>query len=912
VCDGLDVQSVNIGAVDTAGAIHVHVRVRMTAQRLNIRFLRFSCQTIDTAAAGKPLTLSCQTAPFVVCSHITSQRATAQLKLRSNGGGVTPSTLRSQIRQHFIATNKFSRILGDSDLSFLCDVAVQSAPRNGATTLQQHASGGMVVTGEAYWAWLDRVVALLTRFTTLFDNYALMMFVTRAQAVALLQQTDTANHAIALLDNTPDADSLSGSEPRLALAFVSDLGEPGQVEYKIVDKSVNGSNALLRVLARFGVTHMLLSNGASLPLFGLNSQQDASLGMTNATVAAAAAAAGASFVSVTSEHSSRRSSVSGPSSRRSSTRSRRRTASTGNAARKQQHQHQQQHQQQQHISATISAAQNSRKNSTASSSTSSSGDAPTSAAASRANSRRQVATARSSAAATATAAATQLRQQALDAINHVNPNLHATAANNNNAHRSVALASATPSALNPLVIESQPDTAVRSERCKHTYVLSVATARVNNIVAWLVDLNGARVPHGAQIVSTVIEQRNRAGVVRVVLAVRLKAQRLSIRCLALQCNVSDQEEPLTASPGNDPDSRDIVIVSEPFIVCSHITSQRAIAEETLRNAFNRPGGIVLPVVAPDVLTPHVGVDFSDVVSSQQSDMVPDAPRALSLTGVAGVALKRSSTGAAATAAKKSKRKRTAHSQPSARAAKQSNSGTQARRRAQSHAPARSAAAAATAANGRATSGGRARGAARKARTKSTPAAAGTQASDVLGARRRAVSAASAMPASKRARNAHHHDSTPLSSPIDDAVTSSDLDESQSIARVLSGAFSTSATSSRGLSSRSVSRPVSWFVGLEQPPRTATKLPPESLSLVAAAAAVVKPLVAAATATAPATHVEATPKLVDVAPVDSSKAPLDTAALRQSEFDVVNSLIAIPQIHDAVQRSVAANRTNSTI
>ena len=93
-----------------------------------------------------------------------------------------------------------------------------------------------VVTGEAYWAWLDRVVALLTRFATLFDNYALMMFVTRAQAVALLQQADTANHAIALLDNTPDADSLSGSEPRLALAFVSDLGEPGQVEYKIVDK----------------------------------------------------------------------------------------------------------------------------------------------------------------------------------------------------------------------------------------------------------------------------------------------------------------------------------------------------------------------------------------------------------------------------------------------------------------------------------------------------------------------------------------------------------------------------------------------------------------------------------------------------------------------------------------------------
>ena len=330
--------------------------------------------------------------------------------------------------------------------------------------------------------------------------------------------------------------------------------------------SVNGSNALLRVLARFGVTHMLLSNGASLPLFGLNNQQDASLGMTNATVAAAAAAAGASFVSVTSEHSSRRSSVSGPSSRRSSTRSRRRTASTGNAARKQQHQHQQQRQQQ-HISATISTAQNSRKNSTASSSTSSSGDVPTSGAASRANSRRQAATARSSTAATATAAATQLRQQALDAINHVNPNLHATAANNNNAHRSAALASATPSALNPLVIESQPDTAVRSERCKHTYVLSVATARVNNIVAWLVDLNGARVPHGAQIVSTVIEQRNRAGVVRVVLAVRLKAQRLSIRCLALQCNVSDQEEPLTASPGNDPDSRDIVYVFICICVC---------------------------------------------------------------------------------------------------------------------------------------------------------------------------------------------------------------------------------------------------------------------------------------------------------------------------------------------------------
>jgi hypothetical protein len=49
-CTGLDVQSVAIGCADAHGAIQVNIRVRVSAQRLLVRTLRFRCSAL--AATG--------------------------------------------------------------------------------------------------------------------------------------------------------------------------------------------------------------------------------------------------------------------------------------------------------------------------------------------------------------------------------------------------------------------------------------------------------------------------------------------------------------------------------------------------------------------------------------------------------------------------------------------------------------------------------------------------------------------------------------------------------------------------------------------------------------------------------------------------------------------------------------------
>jgi hypothetical protein len=210
-------------ASNDASSVLLHVRLRFKAHRLQVRRAVFECVVKMNAADPVGTTIVVRSSPFIVCSHITSQRQQALERLDAARTRATVGALQDRILQLYRECT-FARQLTQRDLLFLRETAAQQAGAEGAGAAVTDAT---LVNVVAFWEWLRKAIKLLVRLRPYWETGVIAGFIGR-------------NDAVDLLANQPDGTCVvrfSSSVPK-AFAVTCKIG--GAISNKMIDKTAAG------------------------------------------------------------------------------------------------------------------------------------------------------------------------------------------------------------------------------------------------------------------------------------------------------------------------------------------------------------------------------------------------------------------------------------------------------------------------------------------------------------------------------------------------------------------------------------------------------------------------------------------------------------------------------------------------
>jgi hypothetical protein len=210
-------------ASNDASSVLLHVRLRFKAHRLQVRRAVFECVVKMNAADPVGTTIVVRSSPFIVCSHITSQRQQALERLDAARTRATVGALQDRILQLYRECS-FARQLTQRDLMFLRETAAQQAGAEGAGPAVTDAT---LVSVVAFWEWLRKAIKLLVRLRPYWETGVIAGFIGR-------------NDAVDLLANQPDGTCVvrfSSSVPK-AFAVTCKIG--GAISNKMIDKTAAG------------------------------------------------------------------------------------------------------------------------------------------------------------------------------------------------------------------------------------------------------------------------------------------------------------------------------------------------------------------------------------------------------------------------------------------------------------------------------------------------------------------------------------------------------------------------------------------------------------------------------------------------------------------------------------------------
>ena len=124
--------------------------------------------------------MTTSTRQFIVCSHITSQRAAALERLEQARARTTVGALRDRIVREY-GSRGFARHITDKNVDFLVDTAATMA---GATAAAD--DDDTLADSKPFWSWLNKALKLLVILQPYWDSGAIAGFVSRTDAIALL------------------------------------------------------------------------------------------------------------------------------------------------------------------------------------------------------------------------------------------------------------------------------------------------------------------------------------------------------------------------------------------------------------------------------------------------------------------------------------------------------------------------------------------------------------------------------------------------------------------------------------------------------------------------------------------------------------------------------------------------------
>jgi hypothetical protein len=220
--DGVLVESSTAqpGRGDDGECIVLQVRLRFKAQRLQVRRAVFECLVKSHPADPNGVLIETRSAPFIVCSHITSQRALAVKRLDATRARISVGVLHERIMENYLECG-FTRTLVMRDLAFLRDTAIQTAG------VDSSATDAVLFDSKAFWVWLRKALKLLQALKPYWESGAIAGFVGR-------------NEAVEMLTNQPDGTCVvrfSSSVPK-AFAVTCNIG--GAISNKMIDKTAAG------------------------------------------------------------------------------------------------------------------------------------------------------------------------------------------------------------------------------------------------------------------------------------------------------------------------------------------------------------------------------------------------------------------------------------------------------------------------------------------------------------------------------------------------------------------------------------------------------------------------------------------------------------------------------------------------
>jgi hypothetical protein len=208
------------GRGDDGECIVLQVRLRFKAQRLQVRRAVFECLIKTHASDANTVLLEARSAPFIVCSHITSQRPLAVKRLEATRARISVGVLNERIVELYAECN-FTRQLVARDMTFLRETAIQTAG------VDANATDAVLFDSKPFWIWLRKALKLLQALRPYWESGAIAGFVGR-------------NEAVELLADQPDGTCVvrfSSSVPK-AFAVTCNIG--GAISNKMIDKTAAG------------------------------------------------------------------------------------------------------------------------------------------------------------------------------------------------------------------------------------------------------------------------------------------------------------------------------------------------------------------------------------------------------------------------------------------------------------------------------------------------------------------------------------------------------------------------------------------------------------------------------------------------------------------------------------------------
>lgn len=208
------------GRGEDGDCIVLQVRLRFKAQRLQVRRAVFECLVKAHAADPNTVLLEARSAPFIVCSHITSQRPLAIKRLEATRARISVGALHERILELYAECN-FVRQLVARDLTFLREAAVQTAGADG------NATDAMLFDAKPFWVWLRKALKLLQALRPYWESGAIAGFVGRNEAVEMLAEQPDGTCVVRFSSTVPKA-----------FAVTCNIG--GAISNKMIDKTAAG------------------------------------------------------------------------------------------------------------------------------------------------------------------------------------------------------------------------------------------------------------------------------------------------------------------------------------------------------------------------------------------------------------------------------------------------------------------------------------------------------------------------------------------------------------------------------------------------------------------------------------------------------------------------------------------------
>jgi hypothetical protein len=200
----------------------LYFRCACASRRSDCRCDALCSSALSRAHAADPNTvlLEARSAPFIVCSHITSQRPLAVKRLEATRARISVGVLHERILELYAECN-FVRQLVARDLTFLREAAVQTAGADG------NATDAMLFDAKPFWVWLRKALKLLQALRPYWESGAIAGFVGRNEAVEMLAEQPDGTCVVRFSSTVPKA-----------FAVTCNIG--GAISNKMIDKTAAG------------------------------------------------------------------------------------------------------------------------------------------------------------------------------------------------------------------------------------------------------------------------------------------------------------------------------------------------------------------------------------------------------------------------------------------------------------------------------------------------------------------------------------------------------------------------------------------------------------------------------------------------------------------------------------------------